>query len=145
VAATAKTCVFFVIPYKTAVVESLIGVGDRFVAGQAVPRADRRDRTYRSEDESFLLLRGRETDVEVPVSPASVATVSKRIAEFLAQPQATELRLFVVANWKFSLIAGGLLSLLTVLYFLGLAVSIVFWVLRLARQSGRSDPFAPGG
>jgi hypothetical protein len=56
------------------------------------------------------------------VSPASLSRVVQRAQEFLTNSQLSDLRMIVVANWKFSVIAGGLLSLLTVLYIVGLVL-----------------------
>jgi hypothetical protein len=43
------------------------------------------------------------------------------------------LKLFLVANWKFSVIAGGLVSLLTLLYVGGAVFAFVKFLLGLLR------------
>lgn len=133
VTATAKTCVFFFFPYKTSVVKPLVGVGDRFIQGQIQRReaGDPPNHQRRSEDEAFLVLRGTETNAEVPVSPVSIKRVTERVNGFLDDPEAKPLRLFVVANWKFSVIAGGLVSLLTLLYVVGVLLSIALGLKRM--------------
>lgn len=127
VSATTKTCVFFVIPYRTQHVSPVIGVSDDFIAGTLSSRRPGHsgsDRT-RSEDEAFLEIHGENSSAEVPVSPINIKRVLQRSEEFLKDPRAEELRLTVIANWKFGLIAGGFVSLLTVLYVVGL-VMLVF-------------------
>jgi hypothetical protein len=44
--------------------------------------------------------------------------------DFLNDEQATHLRLITVANYKFGVLAGGILSSLTVLYVLGVVISL---------------------
>ncbi len=51
--------------------------------------------------------------------------------EFLNDPAARELRLFCASNWKFAVFAGGLISLLAVLWAVGTLLAIVRWFLRL--------------
>lgn len=125
VSARAQVCVFFVIPYKTMIVDSVDGIGDRFKAG--TESYDRRrapnDRVTKSEDQGFLVIHGADQVAEVSVSPVDLKSVVERSEAFLKDPQATELKMFVVANWKFSVIMGGLTSLLTVLYVVG----VVCW------------------
>ena len=131
VSASAKICLFFVVPYRTIYVSPVIGVGDRFVEG-TVTREERDRRTVRtkSEDEDYLVIRGNGQTAEVPVSPFSIKSVVKKTESFLKEEGATDLKLFVVANWKFSVIAGGLVSLLTVLYVCALIYQISLGVIR---------------
>lgn len=137
VSATTQTCVFFVIPYKTQHVSPVIGIGDHFIAGTLSsrrPGQSERDRT-RSEDEAFLEIHGEETSAEISVSPVNIKSVVERSESFLKDPSAKELRLTVIANWKFGLFAGGFVSLLTLLYVAGL-VGLLFQSLwKLAKFS----------
>jgi hypothetical protein len=122
VSAKAQTCLLFVVPYKTQAVSPVVGIGDRFVGGSYTrKRRPGRDRVTKSEDEGFLIIQGVEEAAEVSVTPHDLKSVIERSEAFLHDSQAAELKLFVVANWKFSVIGGGLISLLTVLY----VVSIV--------------------
>ena len=117
VSAKAQVCVFFVLPYKTMTVDPVVGIGDRFVGGteSRERRSGQRDRVTKSEDQGYLVIQGDDHAAEVPVTPFNLKSVIERSEAFLEDPQATELKLFVVANWKFSVIMGGLTSLLTVL------------------------------
>ena len=126
VTATAKTCLLFFVPYKTATVSPVIGIGDRVHAGQVNRhRRPGPDRQVKAEDEGFLAIHGNDTSAEVQVSPASLKAVVDQVDTFLKNDQAPELRLFVVTNWKFSIIGGGLISLLTVLYVVGVTCEIL--------------------
>jgi hypothetical protein len=135
VSATARTCVFYVIPWKTQRIDQVTGIDDRFVEGHiTTQRENGRTTTGRTEDEAFLIIQGAdEQSISVPVSPFSVESVVARSEEFLAQPATPRLRLFVIANWKFGMIMGGCLSLLTVLYVIGMASECVRMVYRLVR------------
>lgn len=125
VTARAQICVFFVVPYKTLTVDPVIGIGDRFHAGSETRerRSGQRDRVTKAEDEGFLVIQGEDQVAEVPVTPFNLKSVVQRSEEFLKDSQSTELKMFVVANWKFSVLFGGLMSLFTVLYVVG----VVCW------------------
>ena len=97
--------------------------------------ADEARRNVRSEDEAFLVIHGEPADREVPVSPASIRRVVEKAREFLKDEQATHLRLITVANYKFGILAGGFLSLLTVLYVVGVAISLGRFMWRIIRAS----------
>lgn len=132
VTAVAQTCLLFVVPFKTATVDPVTGFGDRFAAGTVTrERRPGPDRETKSEDEGFLVIQGPGQSAEVPVSPVSLDGVLDKANGFLEDPQAAELKLFVVANWKFSVIGGGLSSLLTVLYVVGVTVGLLLKVVGL--------------
>lgn len=137
--ARAQICLFFVIPYQTKSVDPVIGIDDRFVRGKVAPRRPGREMGHQSEDEAFLVIHGDGKTVEVPVTPFNIQSVTERAQAFLSNPQATELRMTVVANWKFSILMGGLVSLLTVLYVVGICLSIVSGMARLLGLAPRRD------
>jgi hypothetical protein len=119
--------VFFVIPYHRAEVTDVTAVDDRFHGGELsqVPGNTGEEASrVRSEDEAFLVVHGPSGDREVPVSPVSIRQVVKRARDFLNDDQAKDLRLVTVANYKFGILAGGVLSLLTLLYLLGVVISL---------------------
>jgi hypothetical protein len=132
VRASSKTCLLFFIPYRWQSVERVIGVNDRFRAGEVTRSSHRR--ATRTEDEAFLILHGAAEDdfLEVPVSPASINSRLDLAEQFLKDRTALELRLFCVSNWKFAIFAGGVISLLTVLWTVGTLLAIARWFLRLA-------------
>jgi hypothetical protein len=147
VSATARVCLLFVLPYKTMRVSPVLGIGDRFVGG-TVTRTNRvgRDRATKSEDEGFLVIHGDGQVAEVPVTPFNLKSVVQRSTDFLEDQQATELKLFLVANWKFSVVMGGLISLLTLLYVSALVfggIAKVGQILRIAvAGTGEAPPSA---
>jgi hypothetical protein len=132
--ARAQTCLLFVFPYNTQTLNDVIGVGDRFVRGERIRRQSR-ETNNRTEDQAFLVLHGGDRDVEVSISPVNVESAQRRVEEFLADSAQPNLRLIAVANWKFSIIAGGLISLLTLLYAVGVVASILLGVHRLLRPA----------
>ena len=124
--ATTKTCLLFLIPYQSRTIESIDRISTRFVAGEynEDSRRSGKDQT-KSEDQGFLVIHSKDQTVEVSVSPVSLGTVSRQAQDFLDSSNEGPLELFVVANWKFSVIAGGLLCLLTVFYLVALSCDLV--------------------
>lgn len=148
VSATARTCLLFVVPYKTVTIDPVTGLGDHVITG-SVHRERRpgRDKLTKAEDEGFLVIRGTDQTAEVQVTPADLNSVIERSQAFLDDPQAGELKLFVVANWKFSILMGGLVSLLTVLYVttmtLGLALKLIHLLQAALGVPPRPPPIRP--
>ena len=137
VAATTKTCLFFVIPYKTQHVRPVVRIGEHFIAGTLMSRrrGQSERQRVRSESEAFLEIHGEGSYAEVAVSPVNIRSVVGRSKAFLEDASAKELKLTVIGNWKFGLFVGGLLSLLTVLYFVGIIRLVVQSLWRLMRLS----------
>lgn len=140
VTARADVCLFFIIPYRTLAVDPVISFGDRTKSGSVsrYRRSGTTDKYVQGESEGFLLIQGPHSGAEVPVTPADLPSVVKKSQAFLKDPQATELKLFVVSNWKFGVLFGGLASSLTVLYVFGVTVTFGQLVLRklgLARKA----------
>ncbi len=136
VTATSRVCLLFVIPYRQATIDPVAGIDDRFVGGSVTYDRSRRNHSgTKSEDQAYLNIHGEETSFEVPVSPANIKTVREQAEAFLKDESATELPLFTVANWKFGVFGGGLLSLLTVLYVgtivFGLLLKVIHGIQRL--------------
>jgi hypothetical protein len=135
VTAQAKTCLLFVVPYKTVTVDPVIGFGNRTKNGsvkvyrrQSTGRYDDRVKT---EDQGFLSIQGPDQTAEVSITPVDLPSVVEKSNAFLKDPQATELRQFVVANWKFSVFGGAFVSSLLVLYLGGCLFALGRWLLRL--------------
>jgi hypothetical protein len=116
VSAQAKVCLYFIIPYKTATIDPVVDVGRDFKGGSTrVERRNGRNEKITSEDQGFLVIRGESEEFPVPVTPHNLDSVLERSNAFLKDSQATELKMFVVANWKFSVFCGGLAMLLPLL------------------------------
>jgi hypothetical protein len=131
VSARARICMFFVVPYLIKTVDPVVGIDDRFVQG-TVTRSRSDKQGNRSEDEGFLVIHGTDHTIEVPVTPFNVDSVTQRAEEFLTNSQANRLSMVVVANWKFSVFAGGLVCLLTLLYLFGILLGLwrgLLWLL----------------
>lgn len=125
VVAHTTTCLLFVIPFNRQTVDPVIGIGEHVLRGELHrQRQPGRDKQTRSEDEGFLEIHGPEQTAEVSVTPFNLKSVQERSVAFLNDPAAQKLTLFVVANWKFSVLGGGLISLLTVLYVLVIVVGL---------------------
>jgi hypothetical protein len=122
VSATTSRKVFFLIPFQTETVSQVIGVDDQYIAGTmskstpSGPKSEPMRPETRSEDMSWLVIHGKGESVEVPVSPANIDSMRRKVRDFLEDPAQTELNLFTVANWKISVITAGLLCILTLIY-----------------------------
>lgn len=132
VTAQARTCLLFVIPFRSATVSPVTSVGHRKVAGSMTRTArSGRNEYHKSEDQGYLELKGPNGSTEVPVTPHDLEDVKAQVAEFLNDPAQDSLSLFVVANWKFSVFGGGLVSMMTVLYLTAVVATVVRGVWRL--------------
>lgn len=126
VSASVRTCLLFVVPYKQEKLNPVTGFSDRFVGGTySSSRSRSNSSRTKSEDQGFLVIQNETQHIEVQVSPASIESVIERSEAFLGNPQAESLKLFVAANWKFSVFGGGLLAVLPVLYFGALILGVV--------------------
>jgi hypothetical protein len=122
--AEVRTCLLFFVPYRVQRVEGVYQVEDRFHAGEYTRSTGDR-KSVKAEDEAFLILRSELASLEVPVSPASIKGQIESVEAFLDDETAGELNLFCVSNWKFALLAGIPISMLTVLYVVGLVFTVV--------------------
>jgi hypothetical protein len=139
VSATTKTCVFFVIPYSTKTIDPVVGVDDRFKKGEFIRERGRENRNKREEDQAFLKIHGEQDSVEISVSPVSVKSAKEKALKFLDETGDAKLRLFVVANWKFGVFAGGALSLLTILYVVGWTIWLILLPFRVVKVNDAPD------
>lgn len=133
---TANQCLLFCIPYKVHSIPKVKSVGNKVIAARSKTAEERR-RTNSGratiEGEASLIVTGEDDQsTAVPVSPVSIKSVTERAEAFLDSPNEKPLSMFVVANWKFSLIFGGLVSLFTVMYVVGIVVTIFMGLYRLA-------------
>lgn len=139
VRAVARHNLFFVIPYRTAVVEDLRKVNDRYESGDLVwSRRNGERHKHRTEAESFLVLHGegKAEPVEVSVSPVNRKSAVKKVEDFLKDPSQTKTRVITVANWKFSVIGGVFVTLLATLYVTGVILSVFRFFGRLLIPDG---------
>jgi len=135
VRARAATCLFFVIPFKKITVDPVVGFGDRTKSGSEI-REQGRTTSRRTESSGFLVINGPDQTAEVPVTPFNLQEVREKAEAFLKDPQAVKMKLFVVANWKFSVIAGGLATLPAVFYVIGAVLTLVRGFRRLIKFDG---------
>ncbi|MEQ1824518.1 MAG: hypothetical protein ABL921_01160 [Pirellula sp.] len=123
--AKGRVCTQLFIPYSVHEVPVVEQVDNDFLRGERSRSRSRSTESTRSEDEGFLILSGREKSMKLSVSPVSMKRAKDRIVEFIAGGDAKTLTIPLVANWKFSVFAGGCISLLTVLYIVGITLSML--------------------
>jgi len=133
----AKVCLFFVLPFRHEAVAEVTGVDEHTIAGTREKwtsgTADDQKEYITTESEGFLVVHGREQVARIAVSPANLSDVARQVSGFLNDPTAAQLPLFTVLNWKTSVVAGGILSLFTVLYLVGL----LSWLLPSSWQGNK--------
>ena len=108
VRARTQACMFFIVPYHTERVDPVTQIDTRTRSGSFVRKAGRPDPYKKADDVGYLKIEGPSQTAEVPVAPSSLESIEKKAQHFLADTQASELTLFVVANWTLSLVFSGL-------------------------------------
>ena len=143
VSATTRTCLYFVLPFKIQHLDQVRDISSRERADSS--RRERKygsttDRVVHVDGEGFLQIHGNGAQlIEVSVSPASLASVIAKSTEFLNSSQQGSRTFFVIANWKFGALMGGVLSAFTFLYVFGYTFGFLKWIYsRLKRAAPRS-------
>ncbi len=128
----ARTCMFFVVPFKIQVVDQVTEVRTRERAGRTERQREFGRNTSKNvhvDGEGFLQIHGvGEAKVEVSVSPASLKSVLDKANDFLSSNEQGSETIFAIANWKFGGLMGGILSLLTLLFVVGYSLAILKWI-----------------
>jgi len=132
--ASATRFVYIVIPYATTTLADVTAV-DTALTPAHTEREPAGSETVTVEGEGKLHLSGPTGSLTVPISPLNRESAHRAIQAFLAHPNHDGLHLWAVANWKFSVIAGSLLSLLTVLYVVGCVLALRTWVVQVMRSA----------
>lgn len=130
---TARTCMFFVVPFKVQRVEQVTEVTFRERAG-GIERQRKHGRDTNKyvyvDGEGFLRIQGAgDQSAEVSVSPASIENVASKANDFVKSNQPGSTTIFAIANWKFGGLMGGVLSMFTLLYVVGYSLSLAKMVL----------------
>lgn len=113
VSASARVCLFFVVPYRHVALADVREVTTSSV--DPTPASGRLSTTAASE--YFLVLTGAsERTATIPVAESSAESLRARVQAYLEDSQASELSFFVPSNWGLAVFGGGVLSLLTVFY-----------------------------
>lgn len=133
-----RTCVFFVVPYKTQVVDQVTGIRARERAGRTESQREFGKSTSKNvhvEGEGFLQIYGvGDTKAEVSVSPASLKNVEHKSNDFLNSNEQGSKTIFAIANWKFGGLMGGALSMLTLICAVGYTLAIMNFFLRSIKR-----------
>jgi hypothetical protein len=121
VTATTRKHLLLVIPYSWDTVASVTSVELRTESGSWTRS---QGRYGRSEDKASILLVGRQSLARVPVDAESAQDAARLMDDFLRGGTSTSVCFFTYADRTFSLIAGGLVTLVAVSY-------LLLWGLRL--------------
>lgn len=137
---TSRQCLLFVVPYKINTLFPITEIQSEVTSARSQRptgrhRSNTKDTTI--EGKAKLIFIGRDgKTVQALASPASIERLEKLAQEFLAAPTDTPLTLFSPANWKFSVIGGGVFTCFTVLYLIGCSIAIPLWIVKQLRQFG---------
>ena len=130
---TARTCMFFVVPFKTQHVDHVIKTGQRELAGTTRRQREygrETDKLVHTDGQGFLQIHGADDQlIEVSVSPASLKNVADKSHEFLTSTKESSMTIFAVANWKFGVLMGGVRTSFTVLYDVGDTLGFLKWII----------------
>lgn len=145
---TARTCVFFVVPFKTQKIDQVTSISDRERSG----RTERERKYGRTTDkivhvdgEGFLQIHGVGNQlVEVSVSPVSLENVVGKSNDFLHPTQEGSTTIFAIANWKFGALMGGILTSFTLLYVVGYTLGFLKWILTGLKRATFSSTLPKG-
>ncbi|GAK52800.1 hypothetical protein U14_04057 [Candidatus Moduliflexus flocculans] len=131
VSVSARWFVYCLLPYRVTRLAPVTGISSEFTAGQIERN---RSRQVRTEDTAALIFSNQEQEMVIPISPINKNSALKKVEAFLAAPDSAGLRFWTIANWKFSLLMGGALSLLAGLYFVGIGMTIVKFGRKFVRK-----------
>ncbi len=136
VRATVRQHVFLFLPWRSRTLEPVTKVSHDFTAGSLPSTGTPSPSDVRSEDSATLVLTGPTGAIVVPVSPANIEAVERQARGFVEEPGPADLNLWVVANWKVGVLAGGFLTLLSLLFVLAVADNLVRKAIRRVRHGG---------
>ena len=138
VTATTRTCLLFIVPFRTDRLQSVTKVDTRIKTGAMTSRTQGGRREYlKADDTGYLQLSGPDGSAEISVTPHNLYTVRDEVRQFLNGSGPERYSRFVVANWTFSIVFGGIVCLLPIVYGACFAVATVQWLGR--QRSGRAD------
>ena len=99
------------------------------------------DKKIQVDGEGFLQIHGDADQlVEVGVSPASLDGIVEKTKAFLNSSTEKSKTMFVIANWKFGGLMGGVLSFFTALYVVGYTLGFLKWILVSIRRTVMQNP-----
>ena len=135
---TAKTCMYFVVPFKTQKIQPAREITKRERAGGTQRKREfgrTTNKTVSVDGEGFLQVHGPgDQFIEVSVSPASLDSVVEKARAFVSSSEPESQTLFAIANWKFGALMGGCLTMLTVLYVVGYSLALFLGIFKGLRR-----------
>lgn len=146
--ARASTCLFFVIPFRSAVIDPLLAVETKVRAARERTAEERRRHNQgrgQIDGEGTLTFVGEgQSSFSISVSPVSIEGAKTQVENFINHKETGSTWLFLPANWKFSVFFGGFWAILTLLYVVGVILKLLMglvWLLGIGRRSaGLEEP-----
>jgi hypothetical protein len=128
------------IPIRGKSLSSVTTVRIRTYAPAAYTKPDDPTAVVRPEEQSFLVLEGARGSTEISSSTVNVADAERSVREFLSGSD-SQRRLWFVSNWKFGVVATGLVASLGIIILLGAVWDIIVW---FARHRSEPEEVATG-
>jgi hypothetical protein len=131
VTAVTKRYMFFIIPFRTALVDPVTGIGRDTRKGSVTVerRSGYTDKYRKADDQGYLTITGPGVSSVIPADAKRLEASEKQLKAFLQDPQSSELEVYLLGNPLFSLVFGGGATVLTlfvvVLLFVGLIQSLL--------------------
>ncbi len=131
---TARTCVYFVVPYNAQHIDRV-----QAIHSQETSASTRQIRKGGRATNDVVHVDGKgvleivgpdQKQIEVSVSPASLESAVEKCKNFLNDSSAKSTTVFVIANWKFGGIMGGVLTCFTALYVVSYSIAVISYPLR---------------
>lgn len=111
VSASVTRLIYMLVPYRTERLAEITQV-DISTRDSYHERSQTTGRSRTVEAESHLFLVGPEGELDVMVSPVNLQGAAADVAAFISSPSREGMGFVAVANWKFSVLFGGLISTL---------------------------------
>lgn len=141
-----RTCVFFVVPYKTQVVAQVTAIKTQERAGRTERQRKLGKTTSKNvhvDGEGWMQIHGvDDAKAEVSVSPASLKNVEHKSNNFLNSNEQGSKTIFAIANWKFGGLMGGALSMLTLICVVGYTLAILNFIFKSIKKTLIQKPIS---
>lgn len=137
VTALTKRHIFFVIPYRTVRVDPVTDIASRTHAGSVTRerRTGQTDKYRQADSQGYLVVNGPGASSEIPANASKLESLKQQSEAFLRDPQAGELKLYLLGNPTFSIVFGGGATAVTLLFAGCCLYAVGKWLLKLAGLS----------
>lgn len=133
VIAKAQRYMFFVIPYRTEIIDPVVEIGSDSKQGSVTreKRTGAPDHYQKADNQGFLVVKGPASSSQpIPADYHKLDSLKSQVKTFLQDPQAQTLNLYLLGNPLFSIVFGGGSTALFLLITVCFIIAGVQWVLK---------------